>query len=260
MRRGAATAVTLAVALACLCAPAAGQDEPRGGEVEVPLRVAEARLLVPVEAPGGERLTFLLGTGSAETVLSRSVASRLGPAPELTLGGHRLPTESVHTVPDDALGTGESAADGILSATFLGGFDLLVDVPGGRLVLRAAGRGGDWNGAPLGEATAIRVLHGVVLGIDVMVNGVEVPGLLELGTPAVLMNPAAASAANLQSDRATLMLAGAVFPNAAVQVGDHPVFERVPGGGAFAVVGSPVVLECMAAISWVRQTLRMCVR
>lgn len=237
----------------------AGQAPPTE-EVEVPLRVVGGWLLVPVEGPNGEGLTFQIGTGSAVTVLSSSVAARLGPTPALTLGGHALPTESVHTVPDGDLQAGDLPVDGMLSATFLGGFDLLIDVPGGRFVLRPAGQGGDWGGAPLGDPTPIRVLHGVVLGIDVLVNGVEVPGLLELGTAAVLLNPAAGTAAAVQGDGATLQLGGVTFQHADVRVGDHPVFQRVPGGGPFAVVGTPVVLDCMAALSWVRQTLRMCVR
>lgn len=233
---------------------------PGVDEVEVPLRVVDGRLFVTVDAPAGERLTFQVGTGSAETVLANSVATRLGAAPALALGGHPLPTERVHTVPDASLRAGDTVVHGILSASFLGGFDVLVDAPGSRLVLRPAGRGGDWGGVALGPPTPIRVLHGVVLGLDVTVNGVEVPGLLELGTPAVLLNPPAATAASVRDGRATLALGGVTFEGFAVQAGDHPVFERVPGGGSFALVGAPVVLECAAALSWVRQTLRMCVR
>lgn len=242
------------VALAACVGSARGQRA-----VEVPLRLEDGRLLVPVSGPGGEDLHFMLSTGSLVTVLSESAVARLGDAPKLGLGGLRVPVDEAQVVPDAQLTVSGEVLDGMISSNMLSEYDVLIDAPGGRLLLQPVGPSVRWDGVALSESVRLRVYHGVVLGLDVTLNGVAMQAMLELGAPAVLANAAAMEAAGVEGATGTLEVGDAVFTDMPVMASDHPVFERFAGTGqGFLLVGAPLARDCPLALSWAHQELRTC--
>ena len=107
--------------------------------IEVPLRLQDGRLIVPVRAPDGTQLEFVVSTGNGATVLTESTAARLGDDATLTMAGVHVPTEDSHTVPDVNL-----SVDGMIGANTLDQFDALFDLPGKRLLLKPIGRAVEW--------------------------------------------------------------------------------------------------------------------
>lgn len=258
------TILAAALAVATAWVPG-GAQTPDGAPVVVDLETVGGRLVVPVAGPGGERLRLALGTGTPVTVLSASAARRLGEAPRLHLGGVGgvpVAAEGIRTVPDEDLASGSVALDGMIGSNTLNRYDVLIDAPGGRLVLRPAGSSAPWEGVDLSEPVRLRVYHGVVLGLDVVVGGREYPAILDLGSPTFLVNEAVEAAGDVASGRAaTVGLGGATFTDVPARVSDHPVIGRFsPSGDGFVIVGAPVALECAISLSWVRRELRTCVR
>lgn len=246
-------------------AAAAGVATPGAGSgaVEVPLRVHDGRLWVPVRAADGTDLAFLLSTGSAVTVLSETGARRLGDAPVATLAGEPIPMEGRQTFDDARLEIGGRTFDGILGSNTLNPYDLLIDGPGERLVLRpASGRDAPWPGVELSEPVRLRVYHGVVIGLDVELGGRRYPAMLELGAPGILVNERVLAELGLaDGGRADLRVGTATFAGLAVRESDHPAIGRFsPDGDGFVLVGSALPLACPVALSWVRQELRTCIR
>ncbi|HSR42908.1 MAG TPA: hypothetical protein VLL48_12065, partial [Longimicrobiales bacterium] len=182
-------------------APAEGRGQA-ADVVEVPLRILGGRLVVPVTASDGTRLSFALSTGSTRTVLSASGSERVGEAGTLALGGLPVPTEGIHTVPDERLTVEGTVLDGMVGSNMLNGFDILVYAPGRRLALRPVGGSPVWAGANLGDPVPLRVYHGMVLGLDVEVNGTGYPAMLDLGTPSLLFNDRVKEEAGVEGGRA----------------------------------------------------------
>jgi hypothetical protein len=235
----------------------AGTDDP----VEVPLAVRDGRMVVPVRTPDGAELSFLVSTGSAVTVLSESGAARAA-GRDLTLGGVPLDMEGVRTVEDGSLTVDGTVMDGLVGVNTLNRFDVLFDAPGGRLVLQPVGPAVAWPIAGLSEPVRLRVYHGVVLGLDVEVNGVEYPAMLELGSPALLVNQRVLEEAGIDGETVDRMrLGSSTFHDVPVRLSDHPVIARFsPGGDGFVLVGTPPALACPVAISWVHREMRTCAR
>ena len=244
-------------ALVLTVAPAAGQ----ANVTEVPLAVEGGRLVVPVDGPHGSELTFAISTGNAYTVLSETVATHLQGG-ELLLGGHPIPTDQVSTFPDDQLVSNGAAVDGLVAADFLSNYDVLIDAPAGRLLLRPVGRKADWEGVALGEPMRIRVYHGVAISMSAMVDGRETAATLELGTPLVIANPALQEAMGLEAEgTGSIGLAGRTFDGLPLEVRDMSIFERWdPNGNGFVLVGAPIAWECAIALSYVHAELRTCSR
>ncbi|GMV06262.1 MAG: hypothetical protein AMXMBFR53_25380 [Gemmatimonadota bacterium] len=259
--RAARKAGTVAVlAAAVLAGPANAQTGP-AGPVEVPLRTHGGRLIVPVKAADGAQLDFILTTGSGVTVLSESAARRLGEGAALTLGGLPVPMDGAQTVPDASLRTSGRDFAGMIGPNMLNAFDILVDVPGRRLVLKPVGRAVSWEGVALSEPVRLRVYHGIVLGLDVELNGKPYPAMLDLGTPGVLVNARVFSEAAVTGGRASLELGARTFADVPTEATDHPAIQRFsPNGDGFVLVGSAVALECAVSVSWVHRELRTCVR
>lgn len=248
------------MAAAALAGPVLGQGRP-SGPVEVPLRAHGGRIIVPVNTADGGKLDFILTTGSGVTVLTESTARRLGPGAALTLGGLPVPMDGAQTVPDASLRTAGRDLAGMIGPNMLNAFDILVDVPGGRLVLKPVGRAVTWDGVALSEPVRLRVYHGIVLGLDVEMNGKPYPAMLDLGTPGVLVNERVISEAGVTGGRATLRLGGRTFRDVPTQATDHPVIQRFsPNGDGFVLVGTAVALDCAVSVSWVHRELRTCVR
>lgn len=241
--------------------PAAAQMH--GGEtVEVPLRVEGGRLLVPVQAPDGAEFEFALSTGTPPTVFSASTAARLGHQTGLTMGGVPLETEGLRTLPDEDLTVDGMVIGGMIGSTTLNQFDVLVDVPGGRLLLKPIGRSVEWKGMTLSDPVRLRVLHGVFVSFEVELDGRGYRAMLDLGMPALVVNEPVGAEAQIDVEgEGTLSLGGTTLPNLPIRVRDLPLFGGWdPDNDGFVVVGAPVAYDCAISISWVHREIRTCVR
>lgn len=256
------TRMALATALlaATTVAPAEAQVNSKDA-VEIPLEVRQGRMVVPVRAADGTDLTFLVSTGTAVTVLAQSVADRLGDQ-AMTLGGVTLNMEGRQTIPDDRLTFGDLVVDGMVGNNTLNNFDNLFDVPGGRLVLKPFGRSVMWPDMKLSDPVRLRILHGVVIGLDVEVNGKPYPAMLELGAQSLLVNQSVLDEGGITGRTAKeLRLGSSTFRDVPIQLSDNPVIGRFsPSGAGFVLVGAPPVWDCAISVSWVHQELRTCVR
>ncbi len=230
--------------------------------VEVSLRVHGGRLVVPVETAAGEVLTFLLATGIPTTLLSESGAARLGAASELTLGGLAVSLEGHQVLPDGDLTVEGMIFDGILGPSMLSQFDILLDAPNKRLLLKAPGREVAWEGVALSEPVRLILLHGVVMSFDVTLNGTRFPGTLDLGSPTLVINEGAREALSLEREGlAALGLGDTDLTDLGYVVRDTEILRRFdPQGNGFVIVGALVAHDCAISLSWAHQEMRTCVR
>jgi hypothetical protein len=253
----------LTVGMLVVAAGSAAKAQTHGGEViEIPLRVDGGRLLVPVQAPDGTEFEFVLSTGTPPTVFSKSTAARLGDQTGLTLGGLQVDLEGLVTLPDEELSSDGLMIAGMVGSQTLSKFDVLIDVPGERLVLKSIGRAVDWEGMTMSEPVRLRVYHGVILGLDVEFNGKEYGATLDLSSPMLIVNePVRADAQIDDKDVGTLALGNTSLPDLPVQVRDLDIFERWdPNGDGFVMVGASVAYDCAISLSWVHREMRTCVR
>ncbi len=233
-----------------------------GDMVEVPLRTHEGRLTVPVETDDGTTLEFIVSTGNSVTVFSKSGEARVGDS-QIFLAGLPISTEGSQTVDDSSLTMDDGTViDGILGARFFTQFDVLVDAPSGRLVLRKPGRAVEWDGVTLSEPVRIRLLHGAIITFNVELNGHTYPAMLDTGAASVVVNERVKTEASLDDEgMATLKVGGTTLTERRTVVRDLPLFESFsPNGDGFVLVGAPLALDCVISISYVRQQLRTCVR
>jgi hypothetical protein len=252
-------ALTVAALSACILPAPALQAQGRT-PVEVPLSTRDGRMVVPVNTADGAELTFLVSTGSAVTVLSETGHQRIGDQ-AVSLGGLPVNMQGRQTVSDADLTVNGVVMDGLVSSNTLNEFDVLFDVPGGRLVLKPFGRSVEWPGMTLSDPTRLRIYHGTVISLDVEINGTVYPAMLELGSAALLVNQAVLQENGIAGETADLRLASSDFLGVPVRLSDHPVIDRFsPNGDGFVLVGTPPALECVVAVSWVHRELRTCVR
>jgi hypothetical protein len=253
----AAVTVALTLGLPCL---AVAQDHVAGtgaggAAIEVPLRVDGGRLVVTAQDDTGARYDFVVGLGPM--LLTTSGAERIGDlSGRLTLGGAPIDTEQVQTVPDGYLAG--TTAVGVIGGETLNGFDLLIDVPGGRLVLKPIGRSVRWDGVALSSPVRLQVFHDVLLRADVDFGGQVVGGLLDLAQPHLEVNEALAPAVEADAVK-TFRMGYHGWSDLPVRVTDSPTlraWDRV--GDGFVIVGAPVAYDCAIAISWVHAELRTC--
>lgn len=228
---------------------------------EVPLRVENGRLLVPVEIAPGIETDFIVSTANTVTVLSQAFIDNHGIEGDLYLGDIALNLDGYAVVPHDQLNSGSSTIVGIIGANTLNEFDMLIDAPGRRLVLKEVGRALEFDAVTLGDAVRLRVFHGMLLGTDVDVAGTTIPALLDTGTSGVLLNtPGSVASGVADGDSATLTTGTTSLVSAAVTVSDSPLMERWdPNGAGFVIVGAPIAYDCALAISWVHREMRRCV-
>ena len=196
------------------------------------------------------------------TVLSESTAALLGGDLELTLGGVAVAMDGGQTRPDGDLVTDGKHFAGMVSSNTLNQFDVLVDVPGGRLVLKPIGRAVHWDGMTLSDPVRVRVFHGVVMGLDVEVNGHEYPALLDLGTPTLVVNERVMTEAGIEGRTANRFRVGdTTLTDVPVQHEELDAFRMMsPNGDGVVLVGAPLAHDCAVSLSWVHQELRTCVR
>jgi hypothetical protein len=247
-----------ALVLAVPSVPLTAQSAP---SLQVPLSVQGGRLAVTVIAAGTE-LTFAVTTGAPVTVLTESTARLLDSAEGVSLAGLEIPTAQAHTIPDEELATPEGQLAGMIGGDVLSRFDVLLDVPGGRLVLKPVGAAVSWPGTTLSEPKRLRIYHGVIIGLDVELDGRPLQAMLDLGTPAVVVNEGARPKGVTGGEARTEVALGTVtLSDLPLLVRDLPLFERWdPDARGFALIGAPVAWDCAIALSWAHAEMRTCLR
>jgi len=234
---------------------------PGGDPIEIPLRVEDGRLMVTVDGPDGGTYDFVLGLGM--TLITESGAARMGDdISALTLAGLPVVTEQATTVPDAQLGGGDDTPAGVLGGLTLNMFDVLVDAPNGRMVLKPVGRSVRWPGVTLSNPVAIQLFHDVMVRADVEVDGKLYGGFVELASPYMEVNAPLEAAGGVTGEvLGAFRLGYSGWTDLPAKVTDHPNFkgwDRESQG--FVYIGAPVAYECAIAISWVHSELRTCLR
>ena len=148
----------------------------------------------------------------------------------------------------------------MVSSNMLNQYDVLLDVPGGKLTLKPVGASVTWDDVALSPPTPLRIFHGIVLSLDVALNGHRYPAALELGTPMVVANERAAEEAGVKDGGVgAVSVGGATVEGIPVRVMDLEVLRRFsPNGDPFVLVGAPLAYRCALAISWAHREIRTC--
>ncbi len=271
---------------------------------EVPIEVEDRWLVVPVEGHG-QAFRFIMDTGATTGAVSKSVARRLGLEPVaaaklsgasgqarahvvstrvLRLGAARAGEREKYVLDDEVLADGdERRFDGIVGSDLLKYYDVLIDAPAGVLRVYRRGTTDSNSGGVVGPSQAVpfeRVRRGIIR-LEVEVNGSVVDAVLDSGSPALILNAAAAEAANLQvsehpvseqvrglgSEKVStfearidsIRVGPTVLRSLPGEVADLPIFGRLGLDDRPAMLlGSPVLLRCAVLISWRDRTLRFC--
>lgn len=246
--------LVLAVALA-LPATVSGQEA-----TEIPVRVDGGRLIVEVEDGSGQSHDFILGVGYAS--IATSMADRLGAA-ELSLGGIAFSIADHERVPDDSFAhEGMAQPVGVLGGAALNDYDVLIDVAGGRMLVKPSGRSVRWPGESLSNPVSVQILHGYLVRVNVQVGETVADALLDLKDPHVQLSPPVGEAEGVGDGSIDSFRMGySGWPSLPVKVGTTPTVLGWGGDKrAFAVVGAAVAIDCALAISWRHQEIRTCIR
>ncbi len=241
----------------------AAMGQTHGDEqAEAPLRVHGGRLVVQVKTSSGNELDFLLSTGTPMTVFSESGAARAGDLTKLTLGGIPVPSEESQTIPDEDLRVAGKVLDGIIGSNTLSQFNALIDVPGGRLLLKPTGRSVSWDGVHLSEPIRLMVYHGVVLGLEVVFGNNKYNAALDLALPTLVVNERVKTDMHIEAeDVGTLRLGSTTLSDLPVRVRDNENLRRwSPNGDGFVMVGAPIAYDCAISISFLHREMRTCIR
>lgn len=241
--------------------PQSAQSQTLGEPIEIPLRVEDGRLMVWVDAPGGKQFDFILGLGMS--MLTEAGAAGIGDGKDaLTLGGVPFSTEGIQTVPNEHLAADGKVPAGMVGSMTLNTFDILIDVPNGRLVLREVGRSVTWPGVSLSNPVSLLVFHGALASLDVEVDGEVYRGLLDFQYPELIVNEPVKSRSNLSGDTVGSYRMGYVsYSNLPFQVRDLPLFQGWdPEGKGFVVIGAVTAHDCAIAVSFAHQEMRTCRR
>lgn len=273
---------------------------------EVPIEVDGRWLIVPVEARG-RIYRFILDTGATTGAITRSLALQLGlrATAEAKLSGAsgqaRVPVVSTkmlrlgdvragnwekYVLEDAVLADGDDHRfDGIVGSDLLKYYDVLIDAPGRALRLYKRGTTNEDSGPVVGPEDAVsfkRVRRGIIR-LEVLVNGSVVDAVLDSGSPALLLNAAAADATGVTVSEEPVSeqsrgigseevpTYGAQIASISVgrtslevldgEVADLPIFGRLGLDDRPAMLlGSPLLLRCPVLISWSERELRFCRR
>ena len=234
-----------------------GGHEP----IEVPLRVVDGRLMVTVDGADGVEYDFVLGLGM--TFITETAATRMGDGiSSLTIGGAPVDTEQAITVPDAELAGDEIRPAGLLGGETLRNFDVLIDAPNERLILKPIGRSVRWDGVSLSNPVALTLFHDVLARVDVQVEGKVFGALLDLASPDLTVNEPVSVATGLSGDRVESFRMGySGWSDLPFEVTDSEIFQGWdPEGNGFVIVGASVAYDCAIAISWAHAELRTCLR
>jgi hypothetical protein len=246
--------LALCVLLASVGVPTTAQAQKNA--VEIPLRLHDGRLLVPVVAADGTEYEFALSTVNASTILTASTAAKIG-SQAVTVDGLAVHMDGFATIPDAQLG-----ADGMIASNTLFDYDVLIDVAGARLVLKPFGQEVAWEGITLSEPVRLQVLHGVIFMLSVELNDQSYQATIDLGTQNTLVSSPAGTALGITGAGTATLGIGTVNRSAfPVKVQDLDVFSRFdPTGKGFVMLGAPLALDCVISLSWIHREMRTCVR
>lgn len=241
--------VSMCVAAGC-AAPVAGQADP----IELPLRIQDGRILVLAEHPHGGAYEFVLGLGM--NALTHSASAELGQAASaMMLGGIRVDLEGAQKVDASTLG----GAAGVIGGEALHRYDILIDVPGGRVLLKLAGRAVRWPEVRLSSPVSTRVFHDALMRIDTEVDGRVVGGLMDFVQPQLGLNAPLRDAVSNGGTVAQFRMGYGSWADVPAAVVDSPVFRSWdPEGNGFVIVGAAVAHECLFAVSWTHAEVRTC--
>lgn len=254
------TSAAIAVLTTLAVVAPAGQQA-----IEIPLKTVGGRLVVEVETRSRERIGFVLGLGS--TFLTRSGAKRIGDSREgLTLGGLPVKLGAAQIVPDDlAVLDGGPAPDGIggiVGSETFNAYDVLIDAPGGRVILKPAGRSVRWEGVALSNPVKVQVIHDSLIRTSVESGGKVFDALLDLAGPTMVMSQAAATSAGAKGGAVDFRMGYAAYSARRTRVLPLQLFQRWGDGGGkgFVLIGAEMARDCLLAVSYVHQEIRTCVR
>lgn len=252
--------------VAALVALAAGAPAGQQAErIEIPVRMVDGRLVVPIQMRSGVRLDFVLGLGA--TFLTRTGAERIGDVRDgLTLGGLPVRLGAAQVVADDLAvldgGPAPTGIAGIVGAETFNAYDVLIDVPNGRLVLKPAGRSVRWEGVPLSNPVKVQVIHDTLIRTNVESGGKVFDALLDLAGPTMVVSRTAAASAGISDGAADFRLGYTAYPARRTRVLSLQIFDRWGDGGGkgFVLIGTEIARDCVLAVSYVHQEIRTCVR
>ncbi|NKB88734.1 MAG: hypothetical protein GKS06_10985 [Acidobacteria bacterium] len=229
-----------------------------GGILEVPLAMSMNHLAVPVMAADGTELQFMLSTGTPSTLISESAAAK-GAIADLMMAGLPIGNDA-QVIPDANLEVDGHQFDGIVSASILSSYDVLLDVPKGRMMMRPLGPPAEWQGVELGEPVALRIFHGFVMATDLQLNGHDYMAQFEIGINKVIVNEPVTQTLGFEGETiGAVTVAGREFGGLPVSHMEIDVFERWdPDGNGFVLLGAPIARDCAIAISWIRAELQVC--
>ena len=226
--------------------------------IEIPLRMEKGRLVVTVDAPNGESYEFGLALGMS--FLGESFVAEVGAGVSaLTLGGVPVETEQAQTVSDAYLGE-EMGLSGLVGGLTLNKYDILIDVPNGRLLLGPVGRRVRWDGVSLTNPTNLVIFHEVLMRTEVQIGGKVFGGLLDFQTPGLEVNEPVRVAAGFEGESVDSFRMGySGWDELPVRVTENPIFGGWDGdGNGFVIIGAEVARNCAIAISWAHAELRTC--
>jgi hypothetical protein len=235
--------------------------QARQGPVEIPLSVDGGWLVVPVETADGATLRFALHTAIPATMVSERVGGADPSALGLSLAGSTDPFADLGTVPDAALTRDGVRIDGFLGLQTLGDVDVLLDAPGGRMLLKPIGRRVEWPGYDLAEPSRMRIYHGVALRTEIEVGGTPFSATLDLAGAANTATEGVARTAAIAPGAPATVRIGSASHALTFTFGSTPILDRWdPDGAGFVAFGAALAADCVLAISYVHQELRTCVR
>jgi hypothetical protein len=230
-------------------------------EIEIPMRVVEGRFVVTVSTEEGVEMDFALSTGNGTTVLTETGSAIIDNHGAPSMGGIWISMEDPAVIPDSRLSS-DGTIMGMIGSNTLNEFDILIDAPGGRLVLKKAGPPVQWAGVSLSEPSPLRVLHGTVLSFDVSLNGQSFGAMLDVGTQTVVVNSGALAKLGVDEESSVSLGVGAVtLGDVSMMVEDSEVLGRFdPDNNGFAIIGASMARDCALSVSWIRREIRTCVR
>ncbi|MEM7414567.1 MAG: hypothetical protein AAF389_03660 [Gemmatimonadota bacterium] len=247
------------VSSAVVVTPSAAQDAE---SMEIPMRIEDDRILVPVEIGHGVEVDFILSTGNAVTVLNQAFIDNHGADGDFWLGDVELNMDHYATVSNAELNPDGGMIVGIVGANTLNEFDLLIDPLNDRVVLQTVGRAVEWDGVELGDPTRLRVYHGIMLGLDVDLVGRSFPAMIDTGTGRVVGSPAVGDALGIplgEQGSSTIEWASGEATDVRVHIRDLSLFDRWdPEGKGFLILGSSLAYDCALSISWLHREMRRC--
>ena len=130
------------------------------------------------------------------------------------------------------------------------------------MVLKPIGRSVRWEGVPLTNAVPLRVYHGMLLSVDIELEGMVFGGVLDLGPSAIIISEAARAKSGAEGDRAAKFRMGyGTFTDVPIRMEELAIFQGWdPEGKGFVMIGAPVTYDCAIAISWAHAEMRTCLR